>query len=401
MAAPSIYTGVTTQDQTTAANKAANTMANQSVMSAQQAPTTSATSKPGIIAGAMGNFTPYNGQQVATDDWTKQEIAAGAKNMGMDPMAYDKMLNPTTYGARWGIAAPASATGPANAASGVNPTVDATMTGPASTAAGYTPAQLGDPTKWNVTGDQTVAGQMQKLTDPNNPYYQQWATAGAQDAAARGFTGNSSIRSSGIIDSVMRNALPVAQSDAATYAKAEGYNTDQSNQFAQANTTAQNTAGQFNAGQANTASIAKLQSDTTKYGADVSAATQRYVSDQSASTQQAIAKMSNTSQAAISQAHDANSVLLQNNQTAQAAYNAYVNAVANIDIQPSMDKDAKAAAIITQTNIFNSAIAGLKSATSSTPDVTSPLDTSGFGLSSSHSADDLINRVDVSGLLVF
>lgn len=359
-------TATTSQDQIDAQNGAASTSANRSVLAAQ--PTT----QTGIIAGAIGNFTPYNGQQVATDDWTKQGIVSGAKMMHMDPMAYDKMINPTTYGARWGVA-PGSASGAASTSSGVNPAVDATLTGPASTAAGYTPAQLGDPTKWNVTGDQTVSGQMQKLADPNDPYYQQWATAGAQDAAARGFTGNSSIRSSGILDSVMRNALPVAQSDAATYAKAAGYNTDQSNQFAQANTTAQNTAGQFNSSQANTASIAKLQSDTTKYGADVSAGTQRYVSDQNAATQQAIAKMSNSSQQTISQLHDANSVLLQNNQSAQAAYNAYVNAVSNIDIQPSMDAAAKQAAITTQTQIFNSTIAGLKGATPGTPDVSSPL----------------------------
>ena len=59
---------------------------------------------------------------------------------------------------------------------------------------------------YGVTADQTVAGQMKNLIDPNNPYYQQWATNGAQDAAARGFTGNSSIRDSGILDAVMRGA---------------------------------------------------------------------------------------------------------------------------------------------------------------------------------------------------
>jgi hypothetical protein len=214
------------------------------------------------------------------------------------------------------------------------------------------PAVLGSPTQWNVTPNQTVAGQMQGLIDPNNPYYQQWATAGAQDAAARGFTGNSSIRDTAILDSVMRGATPIATADASTYAKAAGYNADTSNQFAVNN---------FNA--ANQLNLANL-----------SASTQRYVADQSAATQKAIQQMSNASQATISAAHDANALLIQNNQAAANAYAQYVQAVASIDQQPGMDEAAKQTAITTQTQIFNNAIAGLRGSNAGVPDVSSPLD---------------------------
>lgn len=243
----------------------------------------------------------------------------------------------------------------------------------------YQAAQLGNPTQWNVTADQTVQGQMKNLIDPNSPYYQQWATAGAADAAARGFTGNSSIRDTSILDSVMRGATPIATSDAGTYAKAAGYNADMSNQFAMKN-----------ADLSQQMALAHLSSDT-----------QKYLGNLSATTQQAVQQMSSDSQKSISQAHDANSVLIQGNQAAAQAYQTYVNAVASIDIQPGMDEAAKRAAIITQTQIFNNAISGLRAGSSSTPDVSSPLDISAQSVNAGNAAAQEVGGVDVSGLLQF
>lgn len=234
-----------------------------------------------------------------------------------------------------------------------------------------TAAQLGTPTPWNVTSNQTVQGQLTSLIDPNNPYYQQWATAGAQDAAARGFTGNSSIRDTGIMNSVMANATPIATSDAGTYAKAAGYNADEQNQFAVKNQDANNAI----------------------LTASLSANTQKYLSDQSAATQKAVQQMSTAGQMAISQAHDANSTLIQNNQAASSAYTNYVAAIAQIDQNGGMTEDAKRTAITTQTQIFNSAIAGLTSATPGTPNVSSPLDIS--------NAAQQVGGVDVSNVLNF
>lgn len=232
-------------------------------------------------------------------------------------------------------------------------------------------AQVGTPTQWGVTPNQTVQGQLTSLIDPNNPYYQQWATAGAQDAAARGFTGNSSIRSTGIMNSVMANALPIATSDAGTYAKAAGYNADEQNQFAIKNQDATN----------------------QMLTANLSANTQKYLSDQSAATQKAVQQMSTAGQMAISQAHDANSTLIQNNQAASSAYTNYVAAIAQIDQNTAMDSAAKQAAITTQTQIFNNAIAGLTAATPGTPNVTSPLDIT--------NAAQQVGGVDVSNVLNF
>lgn len=223
---------------------------------------------------------------------------------------------------------------------------------PAASTGAYTPAQLGTPTQWNVTPNQTVQGQLTSMIDPNSPYYQQWATAGAQDAAARGFTGNSSIRSTGIMNSVMANATPIATADAATQAKAAGYNSDMQNQFAVAN---QNATNQM-------------------LGATLSAGTTKYTAGLSAETQKAVAQLSATSQQTISQAHDANSTLIQNNQAASQAYNSYVAAIAQIDQNTTMDEAAKQRAIIQQNQTFNSAMAGIKAASPGATDLYNPND---------------------------
>lgn len=274
----------------------------------------------------------------------------------------------------------------------------------------YNPATLANPANWNVTTDQTTQGQMSKMIDPNNPYYQAWANAGAQDAAARGFTGNSSIRDSAILDAVMRNATPIASADAATYAKAAGYNTDQLNQNALQNFNAANVANQFNAGQSNTLlnnilginsnqSIARLNSDTTlgvaginaatskyntdsnaatskyntdsnaaaqKYSSDssantslatanLSAATQKYIAEVSAASQKTIAGMNNASQQTLNAAHDANSAAIATSQSTATAWINYLNGIANIQMQPNMDAAAKLAAVANLTDTARAA----------------------------------------------
>ncbi len=235
-------------------------------------------------------------------------------------------------------------------------------------------ALLGDPKRWEITADQTAQGQMARMADPNNPYYQAWATAGAQDAAARGFTGNSSIRETGILDSVMRNATPIATNDAATYAKSSAYNADMPNQFAIHNQDAQNAI-------------------TTTGMNNATALAQSGISSQ---TQLSIARMNADNAAAVSAAHDANSVLIANNAQAKEAYNSYVAAIAQIDQNAAMDENAKRAAIVTQTQIFNSAINGVKAASPSTSAVSSPLSTDAVA-----KAVQEVGGVDVSGALQF
>ena len=230
-------------------------------------------------------------------------------------------------------------------------------TGAAQTAnavtAGYNPTTLGTPTKWDITANQTTQGQMSSLIDPNSPYYQAWKNAGANDAAARGFTGNSTIRDSAIMDSVIRNATPIAQSDAAINAKAAGYNADMPNQFAVANQNANNTAGQFNSREKNQMAQAQITASTARYGTDVSASTQRFVAGLNSDTQKAVATMNNASQATISSAHDANAVFLANNKAAQDSLANLANGMNINDNNDKMDGQAKVSANNNLIHLYN------------------------------------------------
>lgn len=53
-------------------------------------------------APASWQFANYNGQGVRADQGYMDTLSRGAANMGVSALDYDKMLNPDTYGARWG-----------------------------------------------------------------------------------------------------------------------------------------------------------------------------------------------------------------------------------------------------------------------------------------------------------
>lgn len=136
----------------------------------------------------------------------------------------------------------------------------------------YTAAQLGAPTKLDVASNQTVAGQLQGLLDPNNPLIQQARTHALQEANAHGLL-NSSIAQTGADEAAYAAAIPIATTDAATYNNAAGYNANEGNLFQQANVNSTNAAGQFNAGAANTLTGQKLASDTSLGTANIGANT--------------------------------------------------------------------------------------------------------------------------------
>lgn len=115
---------------------------------------------------------------------------------------------------------------------------------------------LDDQTTWNattadVTDDQLVANQLQKLLDSNSAYVDQARQRAIQLANARGLQ-NSTLAASAGEEAAIAQALPIAQQDASTYA----------NQ-ALTNQNAQNSAGEFNATQGMTAR--SLQEQARQY----------------------------------------------------------------------------------------------------------------------------------------
>ena len=345
--------------------------------------------KPDVLAQAAGDprfsMTNWNGQQVMTSQTIKDQIAAGAKLAGMDPMAYDKMLNPKTYGARWGVPDPnpsASGTGGAGGAGGaggVGGTGGATGGGSAGSggiivpAANVTPVTTAtyDPTQINVTPGMLASGNLAAIMDPNSPLMVQAATQGNQQANRRGLQ-NSSIGISAAQDSMLRAATPLAQQDASTQAN-----------IASANAGAMNSAGQFNAGAKNTSALTAQQLASQQQISRENAASQRQIAQENAASQQqiaqgqtasqqTIAKMNNDTQMAVSRMssdtqvkmadiQQQNQKLLQSNSQAATAMNNYAATVANIQASKDMGAQAKQQAVDTQLTNLRNTLAALES----------------------------------------
>ncbi|MCY1168275.1 hypothetical protein D9M73_82630 [compost metagenome] len=191
--------------------------------------------------------------------------------------------------------------------------------------AGYTP------TAWNVTNDQTVAGQVAKIVDPNSPIIQQARSQAAQVANDRGLM-NSSIAMTAADDAAYRTAVPIATADAATYAKAAGYNAD-----------SKTTSDAFKANADNTLAGQKLNSDTSIY----------------------IAAANNEAAKQLKTMDQQTQALVQNNAQAQSAYNLYANSLyknaenPNFDAQAKYDADMKAFTIFQQQVALAAAMNGL------------------------------------------
>lgn len=110
----------------------------------------------------------------------------------------------------------------------------------------YNPTTLKDPAQWNITPEQTVSGQIDKTIAQDSPLMQQARTQGLQQANSRGLL-NSSMAVGAAQDSVIKNALPIAQFDADINAKAAGYNADTQNTFTKTNAAMENEAKTFGA----------------------------------------------------------------------------------------------------------------------------------------------------------
>ena len=121
-----------------------------------------------------------------------------------------------------------------------------TTSGNSYTPTTYTAAQLSNPTSWNITPNQTVAGQLNMDLNSNSPLMQQANNQGLITANARGLL-NSSIASQAAEGAMISAATPIATADAATNANAASYNANQNNTFAADNVNAQNTAAGTNA----------------------------------------------------------------------------------------------------------------------------------------------------------
>lgn len=223
-------------------------------------------------------------------------------------------------------------TNPALNTTSTNATTPPANPSAAATSAGYSP------TTWNVDQNQTVAGQVAKIIDPNSPIIQQARTQALQSANDRGLL-NSSIAMTGADDAAYRAAIPIAQADAATYAKAAGYNAD-----------TKTTSDAFKANADNTLTGQKLSSDTSIKISDANNAAAKQLKAMDQETQ----------------------AMVQNNAQAQSAYNLYANSLYKNAENPNFNAQAKYDADMKAFNIFQQQVK-LAAAMNGLPDLSAQL----------------------------
>jgi hypothetical protein len=175
---------------------------------------------------------------------------------------------------------------------------------------------------WNMTPEQTVEGRIQSIINPNNPIIASARADAVDEMNARGLA-NSSLAITAADKAAYAAAIPIAQQDAATAAKATGYNADIQNQMSMQDR-------QLGSAE----KIAQLQADTQKFTATLSA-----------DTQKSIASLDNTNKVQLQQMINDNQKMLQTNQNAATAFNQSMVAIANIQNNDKMDGPAKTQAI--------------------------------------------------------
>lgn len=254
----------------------------------------------GLIAGAMGNAAS-----------------------GMKPINAQAGWNGSPTGSTSGVPSfgpgyPGSSTGVGTGSSSGSSSVGSQFVPQFTNAAGTV-------TPWNVTANQTVAGNIESLLSKDSPLMQQARTRAAQQMASRGLI-NSSLAASAADSAMYDVANTIAQADAATQAKAAGYNVDQLNQQL---TLDKQLANQWNQ--------AQLSADTSRYATDVNAATQK-LNNESA---QLIARLNNDQQLTLQKMQNENQRLLQTNQQAAQAYNNSMQYIDVINRDPNLDSAAK------------------------------------------------------------
>lgn len=294
----------------------------------------------------MANTTLYNGQQV---DTSPEYLSNLQKNLneynkvsgkGLSLEQYDRELNPNSAGARWDTTKPTTGGGLLQAAA----------------------APKYEAVKQNLSEGSSVQNQLANITANGSKLNTLAETAANKVSNARGLL-NSSIAVGEAQNSVLKNAMPIAQQDASTVANKDANDAN----FA-------NSAAQWNANAKLQTNLAQLQSDTSLTVAekqiksqqliaanenqtklDLSAqdtATRLKLSELDTQTKTNLANLDNATKIKLADIDGANRQLLQTNISAANAYAQLSQNLANISSSKDMDQAAKQQATDNQIALF-------------------------------------------------
>ncbi len=313
-----------------------------------------APANPGLTAGfngnnvgvsAAGNGSLTSGQfqvgggnavQANTNPTTNNsngnQFVIGGGNVGQ-PSQWTGNTNPTAStvgGDPFVIGGGNVGAAPNGVTSGVNKPLQVPTPGQLGAQAGAGNGIIGSAiTPWNITADQTVAGNIEGILSGDSPLLQQARTRAMQQMGSRGLI-NSSLAASAADSAMYDVANTIAQADAATKAKAVGYNADQLNQQVT-----------LDKQLANQMSQAQLSADTSRYSTDTQARTAALNNE----SQRMLAQMNDQQQVTLQRMQQDNQTLLNTNQQAAAAFNNSMQYIDVINRDPNLDGPAKTRAI--------------------------------------------------------
>lgn len=208
---------------------------------------------------------------------------------------------------------------------------------------------------WNVDPNQTVQGQIANIIDADSPLMQRAETRAAQQANARGLL-NSSMAVQAGQAALYDAALPIAQQDADTFARASQFNATAQTDVSKFNADAMLRAGivnqeqansmtQFAASEANRMAMFELNNDTD-------------VAKFNASESNAMKKLGLDSQTKLGLAQiEANyKTLMQTSASAADVYKSLLAQMGSVLANPDLDAGAKAAALQNLVGAMNASL---------------------------------------------
>ncbi len=220
--------------------------------------------------------------------------------------------------------------------------------------------KVADPTVWNNTPDQTVAGQLTKNLSSGSPLMQQANTQGLETANSRGLL-NSSMAAGAAENAMITNAMPIATADAQASLGINRYNTDTTNNINNTNAAAANNAETANTNTINNAT--QLNAAATNNNAQYNS-TNAFVKQQAlfdANVKTSLAQIDNTAK-----------FTQQSAQLYAGLSDGFNRSITSINQDVNMNQQSKDYSISQLYNSYKAQIS-LLSAVGSIPDVSSLL----------------------------
>jgi hypothetical protein len=217
------------------------------------------------------------------------------------------------------------------------------------------PAQQASVNKWNVDAPQTVQGQISGIIAQNSPLMQQAQSTALDQMNQRGLL-NSSMAIGAGQQAVYNAAMPIAQADAATYAKSAGFNADAANTIGVSNTAAQNQALEANAARTQQAGLANQQSLNANVGKQMDEAFQAATANVDNATKLQLQTIDANTRISLSNTEANNKAILQSSAAASDLYKQTSVNIANIMSNKDMDPTYKQQLINQQMNVLQNGL---------------------------------------------